>query len=294
MDLSICIVNWNRSDLLTECLNSIYDKEHRISFEVIVVDNASSDGSAAIVERDYPQVTLIKNTENLGFAKANNQALRISKGKYCLLLNSDTVVLDYALDRMVEFMKAKPSVGVLTCIMYDTMDLDKSSISFSYTFPTPKILFLNDIVGLTGLRKLFPNNQTIQNCVWTGRHPEVVQEVSHVSGACMMVKREAIEDAGLLDEDFFMYMEETDWCYRIKQHGWQIYYTPEARIVHFGQGSSSLRTDRDALYYRSICTFFRKHYGWKSVVTYKLLYFCVLSPLKKIHGLYIRYKKNLK
>lgn len=286
MDLSICIVNWNRGDLLAQCLCSIYETAPRVGFEVLVVDNASSDGSAALVEREYSQVTLIKNNENVGFARANNQALRISRGRYCLLLNSDTIVLPAALDTMVEVMDARPSVGVLTCLMYTTRALETVSISFSDTFPTPTILVLNDLVGLTGLRKLFPQSRLIQRCVWTGRHPEQEQEVGHVSGACMMVRREAMQAVGLLDEAYFFSMEETDWCYRIKQQGWQVYYTPRAQIVHLGQGSRSLRADQRALYYKSICTFLRKHYGWRSVVVYRVWYFCVINPLQRLYGWY--------
>ncbi|SVA52789.1 uncharacterized protein METZ01_LOCUS105643 [marine metagenome] len=282
MDLSICIVNWNRLDLLIPCLESIYKSIQHIHFEIIVVDNASDDEIDVVIVRDFPQVIFIANEENLGFGRANNQALKASKGKYCLLLNNDTVILDDALNNMVAIMESREDVGVLTCALYPGHDLSDVGISFGHTFPTPRILLLNDFVHLTGLTKLFPLNNWIQKSSWTGYDPKQEQDVEHVSGACMMVRREVMEETGILDETYFMYMEETDWCYRIRQRGWRICYTPEAKIVHYGEQGSKLRNDRDALYFKSICHFFQKHYGLKSVIGYKIGYYLLVKPLKML------------
>lgn len=282
-DLSLCIVSWNRRDLLDQCLHSIYATEQRVSSEVIVVDNGSSDDSSDMVEQCYPQVRLIRNTDNHGFGRANNQALRISRGRYCLLLNSDTMLLDGTLDAMVAFMDAHPSAAVATGKVYESERLDRVRISFGDTFPTLRILFLNDLVTLTGLRRLFPRNARIQSWVWTGHDPDREQAVAQVTGAFLCVNRRAFEEVGLFDERFFMYMEETDWCYRFRQAGWRVYYTPSAAIVHIGEGSSQLRTDRDRLYHQSICTFFEKHYGRRTLFLYQMQERLLFSHLRRLH-----------
>lgn len=289
-DLSICIVNWNTRELTTQCLHSIYHTDQRVSFEVIIVDNDSSDESPEAIARHYPQARLIRNTENRGFGRANNQALRVSRGRYCLLLNSDTLLLDGALDALIEFMDTHPDTAVTTGKVFKNTALDEVLISFVQTFPTPRVLFLNDLVSLTGLKRLFPTSRLIKRWQWTGWNPEQEQEVANVTGACMCVRQSAIEMVGLMDELFFMYMEETDWCYRFQQAGWKIYYTPTASIVHFCEGSSQMRNDRDQLYYQSICYFFQKHYGKPSRLLYQLQELMLLRWLRRLHRFWHRHR----
>ena len=252
IDLSIIIVNWNTRDLLEQCLSSVYATTHDIPFEVFVVDNASSDGSVEIVRERFPEVQLIENEENLGFAKANNQAIRESKGRYILLLNSDTVVLSGAIERMIEFMDGHPEAGAVGAKLLNP----DGSFQASYNdFPTP----LSELVLLAGLSRV------VYNPYYPSYPPDLSnerRECDWVGGACLMVRKEAIEEVGLLDENYFMYVEEVDWCYRLRKAGWKVYYLPEAQIVHWG-GQSSRRERGKArrLLRKSELLFFKKHYG---------------------------------
>lgn len=257
VDVSVIIVNWNRCDLLMDCLRSIKERTHRVSYEIIVVDNASSDDSVARVREGFPDVHLICNTENRGFAAANNQGLSISQGRYALLLNNDTVVLDGCLDKMVAFMDVHPEVGALTCKQYDARDLEHPMPPCATAFPTPIRLMLTRLVRL--LRQ--EHTRWGRRWLYLGDDPDVEQEAAHITGSCFMIRRAAWEQVGLLDERFFMYLEETDWCKRLREAGWQIYYTPDAAFIHYLSASGQLRPDREELYYRSYCHFFEKHYG---------------------------------
>jgi GT2 family glycosyltransferase len=282
-DVSVCIVNWNTRDLIDQCLGSIYRTRQQASFEVVVVDNGSQDDSPRLIAEQYPRVRLIRNAENRGFGGANNQAIRASRGRYCLLLNSDTLIFDGTLDAVIAFMDAHPDAAVVTGKVFKTPAADEIVPSYASTTPTPGILFFNDLISITGLKKLFPDSALIRRWTWTGWHPEQEQEVATITGACMGVRREATETVGLFDEAFFMYMEETDWCYRFLKAGWKIYYTPDVSIVHLCEGSSRLRNDRDRLYYRSLRRFFRKHYGYAGLLTYLLQEYLLLRWLRYLH-----------
>ena len=288
--VSICIVNWNTRDHIDQCLNSIYENAGLIPIEVIVVDNGSADNSVDLIIRKYPQVRLISNKDNRGFGQANNQALHASTGQYCFLLNSDTLLLKGAIDALHHFMEARPEAAVATCKVFQTLSKGEVLISYAPTFPTPKSVFLSDFVGLTGLRQLFPGSRFVQNSLWIGIEPEREQEVAIVTGACMFVRRTAIDRVGGFDETFFMYMEETDWCYRFREAGWKVFYTPDASIVHLCEGSSRLRNDRDKLYYDSICYFFEKHYGKTSALIYRCQEVLLLRWLRRLHRLWLRYR----
>ena len=267
--ISFCIVNWNTRDLIDQCLASIERFAGEVRHETIIVDNASSDGSADLVESKYPRVHLIRNDENVGFGRGNNQALRASTGEFCFLINSDTQILSGTPEAFVSFMECHPDAGIATGMVFTELSQTKMLISFVSTFPTPRSVFLSDFVGLTGLKRFFPDSRLVKSCTWTGHNPEREQEVANVTGACMFVRRSAMDEVGLFDESFFMYMEETDWCFRFRQAGWKILYTPVPRIVHLGEGSSRLRNDRDRLYYKSIIHFFEKHYGRASALGYR-------------------------
>jgi len=239
--LSVIIVNWNTRELLAQCLESLYQTIH-VPCEVIVVDNASEDGSAEMVRSVFPQVRLIENTENVGFARANNQAIRAGRGKYVLLLNSDTIVQPGALDSIVRFADQHPEAGIVGGRL---LNADGSLQPSWNEFPT----LLSELMGRNFRR----------------RRPlvgESAYEVDWVGGACLLAQREAIEAVGLLDENFFMYSEEADWCYRMIQNGWKVYYFPKAKVIHFGGGSSHRCNEAMVIQlYRSKLLFFHKHYG---------------------------------
>ena len=279
-DLTVCIVNWNSYDLLSKCLDSIFSTPCQSALEIIVVDNNSNDGGAEKLEISYPQIQLIRNMDNRGFGRANNQAIPAGFGRYYLFLNPDTLVLDETFDNMVAFMDAHQDAAVATGKVYESDTRDQIRISYGDRYPSLNVLLLNDLVTLTGLRRLFPNSRLIQRCVWTGYNPEQEQIVAQVTGAFMCVRRQAIEEVGVFDEQFFMYMEETDWCYRFYQAGWRVYYTPASAIVHIGEGSSRLRTDREQLYYQSICAYLYKHHGAISLVAYQACYYGFVKPMQ--------------
>ncbi len=248
-DLSIIIVNWNTRDLLANCLDSIIQTGGELDIEIIVVDNASTDGSQAMVQQQFPQVHLIANRENVGFARANNQALVIGGGRYFLLLNSDTIVLPATLDSLVRLADTHSEAGVIGCKLLNS----NGSLQESWaSFPT----FWSEMLGRNfRTRRLVEETPLVYKADWVG-------------GACMLVRPAAIDKVGLLDESFFMYSEEVDWCFRMWQQGWQVYYLAGAEIIHLGGGSAS-RTSTAQLIrlYESKIHFFDKHYGrWQAAL----------------------------
>lgn len=250
MKLSIAIVNWNTRELLRQCLQSVFDQTQRYSFEIIVVDNASTDGSAEMVAAEFPTVRLIKNEDNRGFAAANNQALRISEGEYFLLLNSDTVVLEGALDALVDFLEEHPGIGGVGARLLN----GQGQVSISaYRFPRVLHEFFGRCFLLDTYRlSAYPNQRTTEEPF----------PVDWPCGACFLVRRTAIEQAGPLDEDFWLYSEEVEWCYRIWKAGWPIYYLPQARVVHYdGSSAAKLGTAKTLLIYKNRYLLFRKLYG---------------------------------
>jgi len=256
MDLSVIIVSYNTRDLLRGCLASvILTLSSRLSHEVLVVDNASTDGSAAMVQDAFPQVRLLINKENRGFAAANNQALGQSRGRHAILLNPDTVVREGALDGMVKFLDERAQVGVVgPRLLYPDSGFQHSA----FTFPTLPMIFLD----------FFALNHRLINSRLNGRYPRALYEagepflVDHPLGAGLMVRREAIEKVGLLDEGFFIYCEEIDWCMRIRRAGWEVYCVPSAVVVHHaGQSTRQVRNEMFVALWRSRFRLFSKHYS---------------------------------
>ncbi|OPX90608.1 MAG: N-acetylglucosaminyl-diphospho-decaprenol L-rhamnosyltransferase [Pelotomaculum sp. PtaB.Bin104] len=255
MDLSVIIVNWNTRDILRDCLKSVYEQTTDIVFEVIVIDNASSDGSREMVRAEFPQVILIENTQNRGFAAANNQGMRICRGRYVLLLNSDTVVLDKAIQKVMSFADKHPEASVIGC---KVLNPDKTLQPTCFMFPS----LLNLLLSTTYLYKLFPCSRFFgrEQMSWWDRND--VRQVDVVTGCFMLVRREAIEQVGLMDEDYFMYAEETDWCWRFKRAGWNNLFYPDSQIIHLGgQSSKQVRVAMIVQLRRAILQFIRKNYG---------------------------------
>jgi GT2 family glycosyltransferase len=250
MDLSIIIVNWNTKDLLIQCLESVYQTIKKIEMEVFVVDNGSTDGSVFAARERFPEVKFIQNQMNLGFARANNQAFSLSKGRYLLLLNPDTQVKEGGIEKLISFMYAHSEAGVAGAQL---LNLDGSKQNSIANFPS----LATELVNKSLLRRLFPKR-------FPGKERDYAAplEVDSVIGACMIVRREAIEPVGLLDEDYFLFLEETDWCFRIKRAGWKIYHVPQAEIYHFqGKGVAMEKEKARVEYCRSLYHFFKKNRG---------------------------------
>ncbi|MBC6937755.1 MAG: glycosyltransferase family 2 protein [Chloroflexi bacterium] len=265
LDLSIIIVNWNTRDLLAKCLRDVETTIKNISYETWVVDNASGDGSPEMVRRDFPNVRLIANTENVGFARANNQAMQAAEGRYILLLNSDAFVKERTIDHMVAFLDERPEAGLAGCkLLYEDGRLQPSC----YRLPT----LWSELVIAFGLDKLFPKSPLFGGYAMTDWDYGDVREVDVIMGAFMLARAEAVRQVGLMDESFFMYSEEVDWCYRFKQAGWKVYFTPEVETVHLWGGSSrAVKVETLLRLYRSRVHFFRKHYGRPAAALYKII-----------------------
>jgi len=255
VEVSIIIVNWNTQDILRNCLQSIYEQAGGVHFEVIVIDNASTDGSAEMVMTKFPQVVLIENSGNRGFATANNQGLAIAGGRYVLLLNSDTVVLDSAISKIVSFADAHPEAAVVGCRV---LNPNKTLQPTCFMFPS----ILNMLLSSTYLYKLFPKSRFFgrERMTWWDRND--IREVDVVTGCFMLVRQKAIEQVGIMDERFFIYGEETDWCCRFKKAGWAVMFTPSAEIIHFGGASTARMGNNMTLQLRGgILQFIVKHHS---------------------------------
>ena len=254
LDLSIVVVSYNTATLLLRCLAAI-EADHGPSREVYVVDNASSDGSPGRVAAEFPGVRLIENSANVGFSRANNQALRLSAGRHCCLLNSDAEPRPGALGALVAYLDAHPSVGLVGPRLINS---DGTTQSSRRRFPTRATAFVESFV----LQPWFQGSRLLRLYYLSDVPDDRDQEVDWVTGACMVVRREAMEQSGLLDEQFFMYSEELDWCFRIKAAGWRVAYTPAAVVVHHESKSAEQNlAQRNILFNDSKCRYFGKRYG---------------------------------
>ena len=268
MEVSVIIVNWNTKDILRECLLSIYTQTEGIEFEVIVIDNSSSDGSVKMVKQEFPHVVLIENNENRGFAAANNQGIEIAKGRYVLLLNSDTVVIDGAIKKVFDFAERNLDAGVIGCRVLNN---DRTLQPTCFMFPS----ILNRLLFMTYLYKLFPNNRFFSRETMGGWQRDNVREVEVVTGCFMLVRQEVIYAVGGMDERFFMYSEEVDWCWRIKQQGWKCLFYPEAEIIHLG-GASAVKYGSDRALIKDKSTIrlmFKLWPRWKALLGVLLMIF---------------------
>lgn len=256
LDLSIVIVNYNTGDLLRECLRSLFASEGDFTYQVTVVDNHSQDGSAALDRREFPQVDLLENPENVGYAQANNQGLKSRKARYYLLLNPDTVLPPGALRGMLSFMEEHPQAGIAgPKLMMADGRLDWAC---RRSFPTPEVSFYR----LSGLGRLFPKSKRFGRYNLTYLDPDQEAEVDSVVGAFMMIRGETLEEVGYLDEEFFLYGEDLDFAYRAKKAGWKVYYYPQVTVVHYKRRSSSQNRKRaQHEFYRAMHLFYRKHYA---------------------------------
>ncbi|MCS6842854.1 MAG: glycosyltransferase family 2 protein [Caldilineales bacterium] len=267
LDLAVIILNYNTRDLLRRCLQTVFASQGDLRFSVCVVDNASGDGSADMVRQEFPQAVLIASPVNGGFSYGNNLGLRhygftdrpgagdpTATPRYALLLNPDTEVPPTALADMVAFMDATPACGVAGPKL---VRLDGSlDLACRRSFPTPEV----SLYRMLGLSKLFPRSRRFGRYNLTYLDPDQMAEVDSVVGAFMMVRGEAIHQVGLLDETFFMYGEDLDWAYRIKQQGWQVWYQPAVTVLHVKEAASKTSSKARYEFYRAMLIFYRKHY----------------------------------
>jgi len=246
LDISIIVVSFNTKGLLLDCLASVFETVQGISFEVWVVDNNSTDGTEEAIRERYPTIKIIKNTENLGFAAANNQAFRQMNGDYALLLNTDAVLANGAVKELFDFMKANPDAG-MAC--GQLLNLDGSSQNSIANFPTTLTLLSNE----TLLRILFPKK-------YPSKRREYVSplKIDSCIGACLMARKKAMDDIGFFDERYFFFFEETDWAYRMKRGGWAIYLVPTAKIFHAQGKTVGSNLHARIMFYRSRYLFFKK------------------------------------
>lgn len=256
MELSIIIVNWNSKDYLKKCIASIMGSKSEIKLEIVVIDGGSFDGSGEMLKECYPQVKFIQSDKNVGFAKANNIAFKASNGSHVLFLNPDTEVVVSAIDILLEQMQKLPKAGAIGCKL---LNADGSvQTSCIQSFPT----ILNQLLNSEFLRTLFPKSRLwgMASLFVASNGPA---EVEVISGACIMMRRSLFEQIGQFSEDYFMYAEDLDLCYKVRQAGYKNYYVPNATVFHFGGGSTQQRPSDFAVVMMraSVWRFLRKTQG---------------------------------
>ncbi|HMO56629.1 MAG TPA: glycosyltransferase family 2 protein [Roseiflexaceae bacterium] len=267
-DVSVILVNWNTRELICDCIASLPAALGRLHGDVWVIDNNSSDDSVAAIRERFPDVHVIANEQNAGFAAANNQGIVASSGRYALLLNSDTVAPAGSIEQLVDFADAHPQAGMVGAMLLDPDGTFQSSFA---DFPS----ILSETLSVTGIgaRLLFRNFPS-----YPPQASRSARRVDYVFGACMLARRSAIAQVGTIDEGYFMYSEEPDWCMALHRAGWEIWYTPDAKIIHYG--GQSTRRARFAMVqalYRSKVRFFYKHYARPYAITMRAVFTIILG-----------------
>ncbi len=264
VEISLVIVNWNTKDLLMECLTSVFETIRGIPFEVWVVDNGSVDGSVSAVRKKFPQVSILENGRNLGFAVANNRAFEKMNGRYAVLLNTDAVLTEGAVEKLHGFMEKTPEAA-MACGQLLNRDGSKQN-SFA-NFPALTALLANE----TLLRIFFPEKFPSKR-----RDYKEPIEVDSCVGACMMVRKEAMDKVGLFDEDYFFFFEETDWAYRMKQADWKVFFVPSSFIYHLQGKSAGVKASARIMFYRSRYIYFSKWRPKDFITVHIILFFRLL------------------
>lgn len=255
IDITVSIVNWNTRDELLRCLETVTAQEG-VSMEIIVVDNASSDSSAEAVAEKFPQIRFIANSKNVGFSKAQNQAIRESNSRYVMLLNPDALIHDRdTLAKIIEFADANQDVGIIG----PKIENPDGSLQFSARrFPS----IGTGLFRRTPLGRLFPNNRYVRSYIMADWKHDEVRDVDWVSGAALVIRRKTIDDIGLLDPGFFMYCEDVDWAYRANKKGWRVTYYPMTKVTHrIGSASDQVPIKMIIQFHRSMFRFYLKHYA---------------------------------
>lgn len=271
IDLSVCIVTFRARKLLQECLISLYENT-RLNCEFIVVDNGSMDGTVEMLHQEFPEVICIENDSNLGFTRPMNQALKIATGRYLLLLNPDTLILPDALDILVKFLEAHPEVGICgPKVLNSDYSLQKQCRRGEST-PWAVITYF------TGLADLFPDSKLFGQYLMSYMDEDKTHPVAGVAGSCMLVRREVVNDIGYLDERFFAYQEDADYCYRAHNAGWKVFYVPEAKIIHYGGlGGSRVQPYRSIFeWHRSYFLYYRKNLAENYLFIFNWIYYAAM------------------
>jgi GT2 family glycosyltransferase len=262
--VSIIIVNWNTKELLNDCILSVPAGAGDISFEIIVVDNASDDGSVKMLEENFPEVILIKNNKNIGFSAGCNQGAKRAEGKYLFFLNPDTILLNGSLQKLIEFSERKPWIGAAGPQMTGKDGKIQNSVR---QFPRMRDFLIRD----TFFKWIFPVGKKKKTIIrLSQKEPASVQQIS---GAAFLIRRDLWENIDGMDERFFMFYEEVDLCKRLKDLGYGIYYLPEAKIIHRGGGSR--KKDKSTVFYYSIKSQFeylRKHETSRKMFWFNIIY----------------------
>jgi N-acetylglucosaminyl-diphospho-decaprenol L-rhamnosyltransferase len=255
LDLSVITIGTNQRRLVDACLRSVYAQQTSTRYEVIVVDNASTDGTAEMVQADYARARLVRNTRRLGYAANNNLGIRLAKGRYPMILNPDVEVLPGAFDALAGFMDANPDVGLAGPKL---LNADRTLQLSCRRFSTPTHL------AIRGLRldRMTTRWKVMRDAVYQDWDHNSVRDVDYITGACMVARREMLSDVGLLDEGFVLYFEDQDWCYRTWGRGWRVTYVPQAVMIHDHQRASArgLFSKSTRTHLISMVRFFRKHY----------------------------------
>lgn len=256
-EISICIVTLNACEYLYGCLVSISKTNKQGSIELIVSDNFSTDGTFEMLAEEFPDVRVIRNSRNEGFAKPANLAIKESRGKYILLLNPDSVVHGNAVETLKEFLETHPEAGIVGPKILNRNGTLQKQCRRSEGRPW------DAFCHLSGLSQLFPHKRRFNGYLMTHLEENEIHEVQAVSGACMLVRREVFDQAGLLDERFFAYQEDSDLCYRARHAGWKVYYQPAARVTHYGgKGGAGVHPFRSLYeWHRSYYLYYRKHFA---------------------------------
>jgi GT2 family glycosyltransferase len=271
--LSICIVAYQAGSLLRDCLNSIADNPPPGDYEIIVVDNGSTDGTQALLRLEFPQVCTIRNTENRGYTAPMNQALRRARGRYLLQLNPDTLVLPGALGQLVEFLEQNPQAGICGPKVLNRDGTLQRPCRRGESRPWAVITYF------TGLWKLFPRSKLFGGYLLNYLDEDLQHPVDGVSGSCMLIRRDVINQIGYLDERFFAYQEDADFCFRVRQAGWEVHYVPAAQIIHYGgYGGSRARPFRSIYqWHRSYFLHYRKNLARDYFFLFNGLYYLLMG-----------------
>ena len=287
LDVSIIIVSWNNHAVLANCLRSLENAKNKATFDVWVVDNASSDGTASLVQSQFPSVNLIANKKNLGFAGANNQAVPQSNGKYILLLNPDTEMHAESIEVMLDEINKDSKIGVLGPRILNPDGTPQRSCWRGY----PGLgMAISDAFYLWK----FPWLPLTRNVEYRPDELIKTRDVDHLLGAGLLIRRQTWDEIGPLDENFFLFLEETDWCLRAKQAGWRVVFTPNATITHFGQHSMRQQPAKNLPhFYRSYCHFYRKHSQNKVLGTWPLKVVIGMAACVKMLLWGIRYARKI-
>ncbi len=264
------IVNYHTESLLGECLKSFYLQANHSKCEIIIVDNNEDQGKVKYIQDVFPDIKLIESRRNVGFSAGCNLGLQDARGEYILLLNPDTRLSFEALSCMLDFMESHPEAGIIGPQLLDEKGSLHALPSCSGIFPSPLQAFFE----YTNLRRFFPKYRLVKDYFLTDWDRCSIREVAMVQGACFLIKSKVIAEIGKLDERFFLYWEETDWCLRAHKKGWKIFYIPFAQCVHFGGQSMGRERFHDYHFFRSMYRFHSKHYGIVSSVLLRFVLIC--------------------